>query len=86
MLLTVNKCFLNKAPNPRPIANLVKPRRTDYNLRGTNMLSLPNVNSAKNGLKSFRYLAAKTWNALPDVLRAKASTRMFFHDIRRLKF
>lgn len=29
MLLTVNNCFQNKAP--RPIADLVKPRRTDCN-------------------------------------------------------
>lgn len=55
MLLTVNNCFLYKALTP--IADLVKPRRTVYNLRGTKMLSLPKVNSTKHGLKSFRYFA-----------------------------
>ena len=84
MLLTVDNCFQNKAP--RPIADLVQQRRNDYNLRGNNKLSLPKINSTKHGLKSFRYFAAKTWNALPDAMRAKAGTITFFHDTGRLKF
>lgn len=50
------------------------------------MLSLPKVNSTMHGPKSFRYFAAKTWNALPDAIRAEAGTRTFLHDIHRLKF
>ena len=75
MLITINACFQEKAPTP--VVNLLKVKDTKYNLRGTNMLSLPKVRSTKNGLRSFRYFAAKTWNALPDSNRAMASTREF---------
>ena len=56
----------------------VRVKDTKYNLRGTNMLSFPKVRSTKYGLRSFRYFAAKTWNALPDSIRAMAGTREFF--------
>ena len=75
MSITINACFQEKAPTP--VVNLHKVKDTKYNLRGTNMLSLPKVRSTKNGLRSFRYFAAKTWNALPDSNRAMASTREF---------
>ena len=63
MLITINSCFQEKAPSS--IANLLKVKDTKYNLRGMNMLSLPKVRSTKHGLRSFRYFAAKTWNAQP---------------------
>ena len=55
---------------PTAIINLLGVKDAKYNLRGTNMLSLPKVRSTKHGLRSFRYFAAKTWNALPDSIRA----------------
>ena len=86
MLITINSCFQEKAPTP--IVNLLKVNDTKYNLRGTNMLSLPKVKSTgtKHGLRSFRYLAAKTWNALPDSIRAMASTKEFLRNIRHVAF
>ena len=83
MLLAINNCFQDKAP--RPVADLVKLKKTDYNLRGTKMLSLPKLNSTKHGLKPFRYFAAKTWNALPNAIRDKAGTRRLLQDIRPLQ-
>ncbi len=50
------------------------------------MLSLPKVSSTKHGLRSFRYFAAKTWNALPDLIRAMAGTREFLRSIRYVAF
>ena len=84
MLITINSCFQEKAPTP--IVNLLKVKDTKYNLRGTNMLSLPKVRSTKHGLRSFRYFAAKTWNALPDSIRAMAGTREFLRSIRHVAF
>ena len=84
MLITINSCFQEKAPTP--IVNLLKVKDTKYNLRGTNMLSLPKVRSTKHGLRSFRYFAAKTWNALPDSIRAMAGTREFLRSIRYVAF
>ena len=79
MLITINSCFQEKATTP--IVNLLKVKDTKYNLRGTNMLSLPKVRSTKHGLRSFRYFAAKTWNALPDLIRTMAGTREFLRSI-----
>ena len=72
--------------SPTPIANLLKVKHTKYNLRGTNMLSLPKVRSTKYGLRSFRYFAAKTWNALPDSIRTMAGTRELVRSIRHEAF
>ena len=84
MLITINSCFQERAPTP--IANLFKIKDTKYNLRGTNMLSLPKVRSTKLGLRSFRYFAAKTWNALPDSIRAMAGAKEFLGSIRHAAF
>ena len=80
----LNSCFQEKAPTP--IVNLLKVKDTKYNLRGMNMLSLPKVRSTKHGLRSFLYFAAKTWNALPDSIRAMAGTRKFLRNIRHVAF
>ena len=82
--LTINSCFCGRAPIP--ITNLFKFRDTNHNLRGTNMLSLPKVSSTKYGLRSFRYFAAKPWNALPDSIRAMAGKREFLRSIRYVTF
>ena len=52
-----NNCFMGKAP--RSIVNLISNRKTGYNLRGTNILSLPKVNTTRHSLTSFKYFAAK---------------------------
>ena len=84
MLITINSCFQEKAPTP--IVNLLKAKDTKHNLRGTKILSLPKVRSTKHGLRSFRYFAAKTWNAQPDSIRTMAGTREFLRKIRRVVF
>lgn len=47
---------------------------------------LPKVRSTKHGFRSFRYFAAKTWNALPDSFHAMAGTREFLRSIRYVAF
>jgi hypothetical protein len=85
MLITVNSCFQGRAP--ASVTYLLKIRKSKYNLRGKNMLSLPKVNSTKQGLKSFRYFASKHWNALPEATRVSASsTKDFVNNIRHVKF
>ena len=53
----------------RGIGELLHERSTNYNLRGKHILELPKVNTTTYGLKSWRYTAAKIWNALPDQFR-----------------
>ena len=52
------------------MGELLHERSTNYNLRGKHILELPKVNTTTYGLKSWRYTAAKIWNALPDQFRA----------------
>ena len=52
-----NNCFMGKTP--RSIVNLISNRKTGYNLRGTNILSLPKVTTTRHGLTSFKYFVAK---------------------------
>ena len=71
------------------IANLLKPRKNHYNLRGTNVLTLPKVNSSKYGLNSFKYYAAKVWNTLPDHIRTMADmagNKEFLTNIQKINF
>ena len=55
---------------PRGIGELLQERSINYNLRGKHILELPKVNTTTYGLKSWRYTAAKIWNALPDQFSA----------------
>ena len=84
MLVTINNCFMGKAP--RSIVNLIRNGNTGYNRRGTNILSLPKVNTTRHGLTSFKYFAAKQWNMLPDNIRSKAGTKEFIGCIRKVNF
>jgi len=51
MLVTVNSCLQGRAP--ATINRLINIRRSNYNLRGVNVLSLTKANSTKYGLKRF---------------------------------
>ena len=77
MLITINSCFQGRAPSS--IMNLINTRDHKYNLRGKNIVLLPKVNSAKHGLNSFKYYAAKQWNMLLDEARDNAGTKEFIH-------
>ena len=55
-----------------PYTELLLRRSTTYNLRGTDFLNSPKVNSTKHGLRSWRYLAPKMWNTLPETLKQES--------------
>ena len=84
MLITINACFQGTVPTC--IKKLVKMRNSKYDLRGDNTLSLPKVNTAKHGLNSFRYFAAKQWNSIPNELRLKAGGPEFNKQVRNIEF
>ena len=67
MLVTINSGFQGRAP--ATINRLINIRRSNYNLRGVSVLTLPKANSTKYGLKRFSYYTAKHWNALPKNIR-----------------
>ena len=52
---------------PTSISELLTARNSNYNLRGDAILKLlSKVNSTKYGIKSWRYLAARLWNTIPN--------------------
>ena len=58
----------------------------NYNLRGKHILELPKVNTTTYGLKSWRYTAAKTFNALPDQFRAPNNIGTFNNLMSKMDF
>jgi len=60
---------INECKVPGRIGELLHERSTNCNLRGKHILKLPKVNTTTYGLKLWRYIAAKIWNALLDQFR-----------------
>ena len=67
---------------PSYITNMFESRENIKNLRGTNMLVLPRVNTTRYGLKSTVYVACKEWNALPDDIRNIVQLKDFKRAVR----
>ena len=61
--------------------DLVEIRKSNYNLRGDKILTLPKVNTTKYGLKSLRYEGANLWNKLPNEYRKADSYKLFKKQI-----
>ena len=68
---------INNDHAPVSIKGLLDLRNTKYDMRGTNILYLPRVNTSTYGLKSWRFLAPKLWNVLQDRLRTMKTFRAF---------
>ena len=49
---------------PTSISDLLTAHNSNYDLRGDALLKLPNVNSTKYGIKSWRYQAARLWDTI----------------------
>ena len=69
---------------PSSISELLTARISNYNLRGDAILKLPKVNSTKYGIKSWRYQAARLWNAIPNNLRNIDTYRSFKRGLKEL--
>ena len=70
---------------PLYITSMFKLRDNIKNLRGTNKLVLPRVNTTHYQLKSTIYVASKEWNALPDEIRNIVAWNDFKTAIRNFK-
>ena len=65
MILTIFKC-LHLSDYPRYLKDMFRLLSSTYFLRGHNMLCLPKPLTTSYGINSFSYLAATSWNSLPD--------------------
>ena len=68
MILTIFKC-LHFSDYPRYLKDMFHLRSSTYFLRGHNILCLPKPLTTSYGINSFSYLAAISWNYLPDYHR-----------------
>ena len=84
ILITLNNCLMNRAPES--IKKLISLRKSKYDLRGDNVLSIPKVNTTKKGLKSWRYFAPRQWNNLDNSIRSQVGTTDFVRTIRNETF
>ena len=71
---------------PSYIKDLFNIRYTNYQLRGSNILSLPRINTTSYGSKSIRYFGPKIWNFLDDNLRIQPDLQSFKKFVRLLDF
>ena len=69
---------------PTSISELLMARKYNYTLRGDTILKLPQVNSTKYGIKSWRYQAARLWNTIPYNVRNIDSYRSFKLGLKEL--
>ena len=74
----------NSDHTPKSIKELIGHRNDKYDLRGNDILKLPKANATTYGLKSWRFMAPKLWNSIPDSYRTIRSFKVFKNTIRKL--
>jgi len=68
----------------KSIRKLLDFRNTRYDLGGTDILKLAKVNTTSYGLKSWRYLAPKLRNLLPESDRTIQTFTAFKNSIKKI--
>ena len=81
MILTTVYIVIYRLCVSESLCDLVELRKSNYNLRGDKILTLPKVNTTKYGLKSVRYEGANLWNKLPNEYRKANSYKRFKKQI-----
>ena len=69
------KC-INKL-NPSFLHDVFKAKVLGYNLRDSNLVIQPVVNTVNHGINSFRYHGAKIWNNLPTDIKSAITINDF---------
>jgi len=75
MLILAFKAVKNLVPTY--LSDLFTIRENIKNLRDTNKLVIPKVNTTHYGTKSAAYTASKAWNSLLDTLRCMKTPKDF---------
>ena len=82
LLCEVYKCMNNL--NPTFLSDVFKPKNLTYNLRTSNLLALPKLNTV-TGKKSFTFRGSLAWNILPDHVKNCDSLAKFKLELKKLK-
>ena len=75
---------INSEQAPKSIKDLIGFRNNKYNLRGSKILKRPKASTTTYGLKSWRFMAPKLWNSLPDSSRTVRTVKAFKNSIKIL--
>jgi hypothetical protein len=84
ILILVYKALNGLAP--QYIRNLFTYRSCSINLRGEDLLTIPNVNTTAHDLHSITYYGSKLWNSLTNSIRTLPTLRAFKSAIADLEF
>ena len=79
--ILICKALNNVAPSD--IKDLFTTHNTNYQLRGSNILSLPRIH---RDFKSIRYFGSKIWNFLDDNLRTQPDLQSLKKFVRHINF
>ena len=63
--------------SPSYIQDLVEEKVSHYDFRNKKQAEIPQVNSKRYGMKSFRFEAAQVWNSLPNEIRLAENYKQF---------
>lgn len=63
--------------NPSFMKRIFVRKDSTYNLRVSNLLSLPHTNTTKYGVNSVFFRGSITWNTLPDKIKSVESLNIF---------
>ena len=83
LLIEVYKCLYNS--NPLILSNIFTHKKLTYNLRKSNLLTLPKQNTITYGLNSLTYRGSITWNNLPDNLKECKNHIIFKEQLKNQK-
>jgi len=82
LLVEVFKCL--NGENPPILSNIFTYKNINYNLRRSNLLTLPRPNT-NYGLNSFKYRGSMAWNNLPDIYKNCRNSKDFKEKINHQK-
>ena len=69
--------------NPYFMKSIFTKKDVIYNLRTSNLLILPKINTKRFGLYSFSFRASHLWNHLPDYITYETSVKRFKNKLVR---
>ena len=69
--------------SPEYIQDMISIKTSTYNFRDERKAEIPRVNTTRYGLRSFRSVAPRIWNSLPNNLRVAESYPQFQGLLRR---
>ena len=81
LLTEIYKTFSGE--NPYFMKSISTKKDVIYNLRTSNLLTLPKINTKRFGLCAFSFRASHLWNQLPDHIKYKTSVKGFKNKLLR---